>query len=73
MRRFLDSQKLKQPLCTEETGEGTTNDHQQLVTLFQKVIRSRVAGLKLFHCTICATAVLIQGTENTTSACWNTI
>lgn len=49
MRRFLDSQKLKQPLCTEETGEGTTNDHQQLVTLFQKVIRSRVAGLKLFH------------------------
>lgn len=48
-RRFLRSQKLDLPLCTDETGEGTTDDRRQLVTLFQKVIRSRAAGLKFFH------------------------
>lgn len=48
-RRFLRSQKLDLPLCTEETGEGTIDDRLQLVTLFQKVIRSRVAGVKFFH------------------------
>ena len=47
--RFLQLQKLAQPLCTDETGEGTIDDRQQLVTLFQKVIRSRVAGVKFFH------------------------
>ena len=48
-RRFLRSQKLDLPLCTEETGEGTIDDRLQLVTLFQKVIRSRLAGVKFFH------------------------
>lgn len=48
-RRYLQSLKLDQPLCTEETGEGTTDERQQQITLFQKVIRSRVAGLKFFH------------------------
>ena len=47
--RFLQLQKLAQPLCTDETGKGTIDDRQQLVTLFQKVIRSRVAGVKFFH------------------------
>ena len=48
-RRYLQSLKLDQPLSTEETGEGTTDDRQQQTTLFQKVIRSRIAGLKFFH------------------------
>ncbi len=48
-RRFLRSQKLDLPLCTEETGEGTIDNRLQLITLFQKVIRSRLAGVKFFH------------------------
>lgn len=48
-RRFLRAQKLDLPLCTEETGEGTIDNRLQLITLFQKVIRSRVAGVKFFH------------------------
>lgn len=48
-RRFLRAQKLDLPLCTEETGEGTIDNRQQLITLFQKVIRSRLAGVKFFH------------------------
>lgn len=48
-RRYLKNLGLKQPLCNEETGAGTTDDLEQLPVLFQKVIQCRAEGFKLFY------------------------